>query len=162
MRALDFEDFFLREYPRVVRALILALADRARAEDAAQEGFSRAFVSWTRVRAMDRPSAWVYVVALRHEQRRHRRVMSAPKLLPDAANVADPVSVATERAATYALLHALTARQRQVVVLRFYADLSLEEIASALGCRVGTIKATLHQALTVLRNSASEASDVRP
>ena len=54
-----------------------------------------------------------------------------------------------------AMLAQLTPRQRQAIVLRYHADLSLGEVAEALGCRVGTVKATLHQALGRLRASST-------
>ncbi|HEX6393109.1 MAG TPA: sigma-70 family RNA polymerase sigma factor [Acidimicrobiales bacterium] len=157
---LDFEAFFAREYEPVTRALTLALGDRRSAEDAAQEGFARALNSWSRVKDMDRPAAWVYVVAMRHERRRTLRDRM-PLPVHRRARRDEPAEV-ENRVLVTALLSQLTPRQRMAVVLRYHADLSLQEVAKALGCRVGTAKATLHQSLTRLNNAIErDGSDAR-
>ena len=81
MPALEFEAFFKEEYEPVVRALTLALGDRPSAEDSAQDGFAKAFARWNRVGLMERPAAWVYVVALRHHRRRRHRQISMDSTL---------------------------------------------------------------------------------
>ena len=64
-----FDEFFESTYPRVVRALTAGLGDRAEAEDAAQEAFAKALVRWSRVRTMERPDGWVFIVASRGARR---------------------------------------------------------------------------------------------
>jgi RNA polymerase sigma factor (sigma-70 family) len=54
---------------------------------------------------------------------------------------------------------ALPARQREAVVLRYLADLPIADVAEAMGCAVGTVKATLHQALRALRVELEEDED---
>lgn len=153
----EFEVFFKDEYEPMVRALTLALGNRGAAEDAAQEAFSRALDRWSRVGLMERPAAWVYVVALRHERRQLRRLRrpidsAGSEQVDEAAAVVDRLDLTD-------MLGRLTARQRRAVVLRYHADLSLSEVAAALGCRVGTVKATLHQALGILRISQPRRID---
>ena len=146
-----FAEFFDENYAKVLGALRLVVADRERAEDRAQEAFLRAYRDWSRIGSMDRPVTWVYVVALNDERRRwkRRRIDSAdrePDLpLPDIAG-----SVVTAIAIRDAL-KSLTERQRTVVVLRFFSELRVAEIARVMGCAEGTVKATLHQSLARLR-----------
>ncbi|HEX6393095.1 MAG TPA: sigma-70 family RNA polymerase sigma factor [Acidimicrobiales bacterium] len=144
----DFEAFFAQEYQSVTRALALAFGDRRTAENASQEGFSRALARWGLVQTMEHPAAWVYVAALRYERRRAFR--DRIPLLSAARRERDEAEEITNRILVLTLLNLLTPRQRRAVVLRYLADLSLEDVAKALGCKVGTVKATLHQSLGVL------------
>lgn len=145
-----FDYFFAEEYPGVVRSLALALGDADIAEDIAQEGFARALERWDRVRLMDRPATWVYVVAMNRARDRYRHIARAPD--PDASGaVADPAGTVAVSVTIRTALAGLSPRQRQVVVLRFVADLGLDEIGTVMGCALGTVKSTLHQALARLR-----------
>jgi RNA polymerase sigma-70 factor (ECF subfamily) len=146
----DFEAFFARNYGPVLRTVALAVGDPARAEDAVQEAFARAYRRWRSVSTMERPVAWVHVVAVnvvRKDWRRsHRR----------AEQAVDHTGAGDDDTAIAALdlrdaLERLTPRQRAVVVLRYLADLPTRDVADALGCAEGTVKATLAQALRKLR-----------
>ncbi|HET9729591.1 MAG TPA: sigma-70 family RNA polymerase sigma factor [Acidimicrobiia bacterium] len=145
-RERTFEAFYEDEYAAVVRSLTLALRDESLAEEAAQEAFIRAFVYWRRVGRMDRPAGWVYVVAIRVASRRRRRRE------PEAVVVVDGpfADVVVDRESLRVAIEQLPERQRMAVVLRYVADCSLAEVASAMGCAVGTAKSTLHAALTRL------------
>ena len=143
----DFEAFYRSAHPRVVRALALATGSVDAAWDAAQEGFERAYRRWRDVQGADRPEAWVYVVAVRHHQRTAGRRSAGVEL---GATPVEPPDV--EGAVTLdRALARLTPRQRQMVVLRFHADLPVKDIAEAMGVAEGTVKATLHQALRAMR-----------
>jgi RNA polymerase sigma-70 factor (ECF subfamily) len=147
----DFDAFYEAEYGEVLRSVTLALGDRARAEEVTQEAFVRALQRWTRVREMESPAGWVVVVAVNAERRRWRR---EPAVLPDA--IALPADrdhaghVATQVDLREAL-ERLSGRQRAAIVLRYLVDLPIAEIATALACAEGTVKATLAQALAILR-----------
>jgi RNA polymerase sigma-70 factor (ECF subfamily) len=144
----DFEAFYRDSHPRVVRSLTLAIGSADAAWDAAQEGFERAYRRWRTVRVADRPESWVYVVAMRHHLRTHRHRSSS--LPPSGGDVVHPPDV--ERAITVdEAIASLTPRQREMIVLRFHADLPVKDIAKAMVCAEGTVKATLHQALRALR-----------
>jgi len=157
----DFDGFFGAEYLRVLRSLTLVLRDRQRAEDAAQEAFARAYRRWSSVGRMERPGTWVYVVALRAERRRLARDATRPDSALEAI-AADRIDDAVDRVWVLDALDRLTPRQRCAVVLRYYADLSVADIAEAMGCAPGTVKATLHTALERLqvRMSADAAEEV--
>jgi RNA polymerase sigma-70 factor (ECF subfamily) len=148
----DFEAFFADEYGQVLRTVALALGDRSRAEEVTQEAFARAFRKWRTVGEMDRPAAWVYVVALNAERTRFRRdgrvdLREEPEDRP-ANDLAEP---AVARVLVQQLLDALPPRQRAAVVLRFLGDLTVPEVARALHCAEGTVKSALHDAMRNLR-----------
>jgi len=147
----SFEAFFRDYYDETVRAVALAIGSRDRAEEVVQEAFAKAYSRWRLVRMMDRPGAWLYVVALNAERtrwRRERKDGSAP-----AVQTCEPDRTGT--VLTSVLLRdaidRLSPRQRAAVVLRYAADLTVGEIALAMDCAEGTVKATLHQALRALR-----------
>jgi RNA polymerase sigma factor (sigma-70 family) len=122
---------------------------REESRDIAQEAMGRAFAGWSKVH--EYAPAWVTRVttnlALDHLRQRRRR--------PDAvvARSTDPAHDASDRADLVAALRTLPARQRDVVVMRFLADLSEAEVARALGCTAGTVKQHAHRGLTALRSS---------
>ena len=152
-RSEGFAEFFDENYAKVLGALRLVIADRVQAEDRAQEAFLRAYRHWPRIRTMDRAVTWVYVVALNVERRRWKRRPVDVVTGEPAPDVAGPdiagsvVTAVTIRAA----LDRLTERQRTMVVLRFFSELQVTEIARVMGCAEGTVKATLHQSLARLR-----------
>jgi RNA polymerase sigma-70 factor, ECF subfamily len=150
----DFESFFADHHDHVVRALTLAVGNRSRAEDLAQEGFARAYRRWRSVSVMERPVAWVYVVALNRFRRELRRQRSEPPA--GATHSDDPAASVAVVVSVRAALDTLSPRQRTAVVLRYLGDLRLAEVAEAMGCSVGTVKATLHNALRKLRVDLEE------
>jgi RNA polymerase sigma-70 factor (ECF subfamily) len=155
----DFDAFFEEHYPALFRALTLVFDDPRLAEDAAQEGFFRAYRHWRTVAAMDRPATWVYVVAVRSQRRRLAKEERADASNTPPDRPLTPEDTAVEGDLVDRLLNTLTPRQRQVVVLRYVAGLSLAEIAEALGCALGTVKATIHVSLEKMHVEAEETAD---
>lgn len=153
---MGFDEFFDAHYDEVVRALTLAVGDRARAEDAAQEAFAKAYRRWPAVAAMDRPVGWVMVVGTNQLRRwigrTERRFVVVPDPVPagrsDGGDVATVIADGTDLAAA---LDRLPPRQRATVVLRYLCDLPTADVARALGCADGTVKSALHAALSSLR-----------
>lgn len=120
--------------------------DREMSEDIAQEIGARALVRWSRVESY--AEAWAARSAgnLALDQLR-RRARNPPQ--PPAASEATADRLDVVRA-----LRALPRRQREVVILRFLADLSEQQVADRLGCSVGTVKQHTHRALAALRASS--------
>ena len=149
----DFTLFFQENYEPVRRTLAIALGSPVEAEEVTQEAFAKALARWERVSAMQRPATWVYVVAMNHyrQQARKRR----PRMDPNTCDLTEDV-IADRLSLGHALAD-LSARQRAAVVLRYQADLSMADIAAAMRCSVGTVKATLHQALKKLRVELDES-----
>jgi RNA polymerase sigma-70 factor, ECF subfamily len=160
MAGRAFDEFFAAHYGELARTLAVALADRPAAEEAAQEALTRALRRWRHVRTLDRPAAWLYVVAMNHVRDRWRREHREPQwdLELDTTTLDPSGSVATAVSVRDAIA-TLPARQREAVVLRYLADLQLADVAEAMGCAVGTVKATLHQALRSLRVELEEDED---
>lgn len=159
-----FEEFFESSYGPVVRALTLAFGVRDVAEDAAQVGFERAYRRWVEVSRYDRPDAWVYVVAVREGRRqlgrdRDRLVREAMSLDGSESDHESGADAAVVSAASVAnMLDLLTPRQREAVVLRHLAGLSLRDVAEALDVAVGTVKSSLHAAYRTLRLDIDRSS----
>jgi RNA polymerase sigma-70 factor, ECF subfamily len=150
----DFAGFFDRQYEPVVRSLTLVFGDRARAEDAAQTAFERAYRKWRSVSVLERPGTWVYVVALRDARRllAHGEVAEEPA----PASLVGIDELAVTSVWIRESLARLPLRQRAAAVLRYLGGLTVAEVAEAMGCAEGTVKATLHAALDRLRVQMSE------
>jgi RNA polymerase sigma factor (sigma-70 family) len=134
-----FERFCRAEYGSVVRTAWLITGDREAAVDLAQEAFARAFERWASVAELDRPGAWttrvVTNLALSWQRRRRREQRAATS---QAERWKAPVDLDPSDLDLLRALSRLTPRQRTVIVLRYYADLSVADVASALGRRPGT------------------------
>jgi RNA polymerase sigma-70 factor (ECF subfamily) len=150
-----FDDFVVQHYESVRRALCVAFRDSERAEELTQEAFARAWRRWDAVSALERPVAWVFVVAV-NQGRRGLRHDARPFPVPHSRDGADIASTVATAVSLRAALDELTARQRAAVVLRYFVDLSVSQVADALGCADGTVKSTLHAALARLRVELSE------
>jgi DNA-directed RNA polymerase specialized sigma24 family protein len=144
-----FSDFYRTTWPGVARALAVALGDRDLAVDATDEAMARAYPRWATLSGYDNPGAWVYHVGL-NWARSHRRRLA--RRLPFAhPTEAVPVPVA-DPAVRDALL-ALPLKLRSVVVCRLLLDWSVDDTATALGVRPGTVQSRLHRAVRSLHAS---------
>jgi RNA polymerase sigma-70 factor (ECF subfamily) len=153
----EFDQFYLGEYAKVLGTVALIAGDRARAEDATQQAFLQAFRKWRKVRSMAKPGAWVLVVAINADRRQWRRAREEPSETLESEVVQDHASAVVTGVALREALARLTVRQRAAVVLRHLSDLPVRDIADALGCAEGTVRATLHQAMTKLHIDLEEA-----
>lgn len=149
-----FERLCRDEYPRIVRAAYLITGDREEAADVAQEAFARAYERWKTVAALDRPGAWVQRVAVNLSiSWRRRRKWVSREPLPEVEAPAEDRNAALE---VIDALRFLTPAQRAAVVLRYYADQSVEDTAKALGKKPGTVRALTSQGVARLREFLSE------
>jgi RNA polymerase sigma-70 factor, ECF subfamily len=162
MPEAGFEAFVRDEYRTVVRTAYWMTGNKQDAADLAQEAFARAYARWRTVSRMDRPDAWVQrvVVNLALSERRRRRIMEIVRSRQQTGVV--PETPAPDPALRQALL-ALTPAQRSVIVLRYYVDRSIDEVARDLGKRPGTVRALTAQGLARLREQLAEGNrhDVR-
>lgn len=156
-----FSWFFSTQYETVTRTVFLLVHDAQRAEDISQEAFTQLLVHWRKVSAYDHPEAWVRRVAIRiavrHLRRERLRALlekdaKARPHLPEAADVDVLNAVA-----------ALPRMQRAVVVLFYFEDRPMEEIAQTLGCSSSTGWVHLHRARKRLAHLLGEEvhADVR-
>jgi RNA polymerase sigma-70 factor (ECF subfamily) len=145
----DFVDCYQVHYRRLIRALRLAGADPAMAEDVAQEAFARALVKWGRVRRGTNPPGYVYTTAFRLLDRSRSRpaVSERPRPAPAAEGEAT-TTVAVERA-----LAAMPDKRRACAVLCLMAGVPTHEAAAALGIAEGTVRKHLAEARENLRSA---------
>jgi RNA polymerase sigma-70 factor (sigma-E family) len=160
-RDAEFAAFFSATWPRLFRTTYAVAGDRVLAEDALQTAFAKVYTSWQRVQAAQHPEAYVRRMAinevltvLRRPWYRAERSTATPEERASPA----PESSAVDRDAIWQAVCALPPRQRAVVVLRYYEDLSEAEIAEVLGCSRGTVKSTASSALANLRVRDLDAS----
>ena len=150
----EFDELFRRHYAPLVRALSVA-SGREEAADAVQDAFLEAHRRWGRVRDYDRPEAWVRRVAVNRLVDGHRRRVRGDRLLARAA-VVDRADLAPTDLDLRAAVRGLPQGQRLVVCLHYLADLSVADVADALGVTEGTVKSQLHDA----RRSLAQAKEV--
>ncbi|HEX9854889.1 MAG TPA: SigE family RNA polymerase sigma factor [Acidimicrobiia bacterium] len=141
--ARDFGQFYRSEY-RAVLGLAFALCrDRGVAEELVQEGFTAAFRRWDEVGRMDHPGAWVRRVVTNHAVSRFRRLGAEARALVRARRAQSAPALSPDAVAVWDAIRALPARQAEVVVLAYFADLSHGDIADVLGCAVETVRSHL-------------------
>jgi RNA polymerase sigma factor (sigma-70 family) len=131
-----------------ISAAYLITGDRQEALDVAQEAFTRAYARWRQVSAMANPEGWLYRVVANLAISERRRRSKRPVVSADES-VSNPLPVDPELRAA---LLVLTPAQRTVVVMRFYLDWSIAEVASSLGKRQGTVRALTAQGIARLRD----------
>jgi RNA polymerase sigma-70 factor, ECF subfamily len=148
----EVEQLFREEYARIVVVLSAQLRDRGAAEECAQDAFLEAVRHWRKLRTYDDPKAWLWLVALRRAAKWNHRRSRAPV-------ATSPMVPAQELEALIDLhdaIRALPDRQREVVTLHYFADLSIPVIANQLGISTGTVKSQLHDARHALRGDQHE------
>ena len=154
----EFADFVRTSSVRLTHAAFLLTGDRHQAEDAAQTAFTRTYAAWSRVRHKD-AYGYARTVLMNHVIDGWRRPIReyAAEVLPERAARYDVDNVVTQREWLTSVLKTLTARERAVVVLRHFFDLSEADVAVELGVSVGTVKSTNSRALAKLRIEADPA-----
>lgn len=153
----ELAEVFRREYPRLVRALGAA-AGRDAAADAVQDAFVQAARHWRRIHNYDDPAAWIRRVAVNRLADRRRSARREADALPRivVVNVNEPAPATTD---VVGLVASLPRGQRLAVCLYYLADLSVAEVAEALGVTAGTVKSQLHDARVALRAQMETIDD---
>lgn len=154
----EFREFMRARWPVMVRLAYGLTGDQGHAEDVAQAAFARAYASWPRVRRSGDPDAYVRQIVVNQNRNRFRKHRVAERLtdsLPESGAVGvartDTTRDYDERSALITALQRLGPRQRAVIVLRYWMDLTEQETAVALNCSVGTVKSQASRALATLR-----------
>lgn len=144
-----FEAAFPGLYHRALGVASRIVGSGDAAEDVAAEALARTFVHWRKVRDLPHLEAWVLRVAANvalDALRRRRDPVAVDRAA--GADVADGV---VDRMVVADAMQGLSKRQREVVVLRFVADLSEAQVAAALGVGVETVKEHSQRAMRMLR-----------
>ena len=147
----DFSAFVSERSQPLLRTAYLLTRDWALAEDLLQTALTKAWFAWSRIDTS--PEAYVRKILVNAflSWRRRRWVGEEPWADPPDRPGVDPYGAVDDRSAIWQLLGRLPARQRAVVVLRYYEDLSEAQAAELLGCSVGTVKSQASKALAKLR-----------
>ncbi|MGZ5398470.1 MAG: RNA polymerase sigma factor [Nocardioides sp.] len=162
-KAEEFQWLFVAEYPAVVRTTYLVLHDPDRAEEIAQDAFVQLLRHWDKVRDYDSPQAWVRRVAIRLAVRDTRRERTRVRLTRGEAVLTSAEAPGTGLDPDLlAAIGSLPTQQRCVVVLFYYEDRPMEEVAEIVGCSTATGWVHLHKARKRLGVLLSEevSSDV--
>lgn len=146
----DFTTWYAGAAPGVLLTLRAALGDDQLAEEAVAEAFTRAYSRWSKVRAMESRTGWVYVVALNHartlaRRSRHESPTADPRE-PGGGASAGPEPVDP----LWSAVRELSAAARTAIALRYIADLPEAEVARLIGVSRGTVATTLHRARRAL------------
>lgn len=141
-----YDELYRTEHAAIVHAAHLVVGDREVAHEIAQDAFAALYAHWPKVAGYDQPGAWVRRVAIRmavKAARRRERTTVAEERSPMDGTGHDLVAPDDDVVAAVA---ALPTNQRVAVVLFYFHDASVADIADALGCRPSTAKVHLHRA----------------
>jgi RNA polymerase sigma-70 factor (sigma-E family) len=155
----EFAEFAEVALPQLRRTAFLLCGNWHTAEDLAQTTLAKMFVSWRKIKRRGAVHAYAkrtLVNAYVDDKRLKRSGEILTDRLPE--RVAEPQAVET-RLLVRAALAALPPRGRAVVVLRYWEDLSVEQVADVLGCSPGNVKSHTARALDKLRAALGEANN---
>jgi RNA polymerase sigma-70 factor (sigma-E family) len=165
-RRADFERFVNANTDALLRTAYLIVWDLPEAEDLVQETLLKVARRWPRVSRMDRPAAYARRTLInlalggsRGRTRRRRELTGAAP--PDRPQTSGDRSSIDERDELLAALAELPPRQRAVLVLRYFLDLSEADVAAAMRCSLGTVKSTSSRALARLERTLTTTNEAR-
>lgn len=159
VREVGFAGFVRENTPALLRTAYLLTGNAQQAEELVQDTLVRLYPKWDRVEGADVPLAYVRRSLtngfINHARRAARREVHYADV-PERVDPFDPLTQLADRDQIWTGLKYLSERQRAALVLRFFEDLSDEESAAALGCRVGTVRSLISRALATLREQMTE------
>jgi RNA polymerase sigma-70 factor (sigma-E family) len=158
----ELAQFVAARWPALLRFGVVLTGSGPDAEDLVQAALARTAARWRSVRSRDHPEAYVRQAMVRLHVNRRRGLLWRERPVsdvPDWGVEAAGIEAVPVRLAVWAALGTLPARQRAVLVLRYYEDLSEVEISRVLGCSPGTVKSQAAKALRALRTLTGLADD---
>lgn len=159
------EQLYDEHYVRLVRLAVLLLRDPGRAEEVVQDSFVAVYRRWDRLPGADVPAYLRQTVVNRSRSvLRHLAVVSRhpPQATADEPGADDDVLRADRRRTVLDALAALPRRQREVLALRYYLDLSEREIAETLGISAGAVKSHASRGAAALRRTLTPLLEETP
>jgi RNA polymerase sigma-70 factor (sigma-E family) len=164
VRDEGFRDFLHARLDQLSRVAYLLTGDHYAAEDLLQNALIKVGTRWRRVATADDPDAYVrrilyheHISAWRRVGRGAERPAAEPPVPPSRRDEADDV---VRRMMLRRALAQLTPRQRAVILLRYFEDLSEVDTAAVLQCSVGTVKSQTNHAIGRLRTVAPELAEL--
>lgn len=151
----DLEELVASRGSGLLRFALMLCGDPHLAEDLVQSALAKAHRRWARIAKTERPEAYLKKMIVNEHLGwwRRRSSREVPTALDRERPGSDSAAGLAERDAAWALLATLPKRQRAVLVLRYYEDLSDEQIASVLGCAASTVRSNAARALAALRET---------
>jgi RNA polymerase sigma-70 factor (sigma-E family) len=153
-------ELYAAHYRKLVRIAALLLDDYSLSEEVVQDAYVKLHGSWRRIREPEAAEGYLRttVVNLARSRLRRRQVAAkhAPKPLPDAPSAEHGALELLERDRVIAALRTLPPRQRECLVLRYYADLSEAQIAAAMGISTGAVKSHASRGMAALRTALGD------
>jgi len=147
---------YITEYRSLVRISAVLVGDVCTAEDVVQECFIAMYGAWRRLRDVDKAVNYLRRSVVNRSRSVLRRRMvaerHAPKHEPNMPSAEQGAITQLERTEVIVALRSLSARQREAVMLRYYLDLSEEEVASAMNISRGAVKSHTARAKAALRS----------
>jgi RNA polymerase sigma-70 factor (sigma-E family) len=148
-------EMYRRHYGRLVREAALLVGDVSAAEDVVQDSFAALHRAWWRLREGEKALPYLRrsVVNRSRSVLRHRRVVDRHPLMAvaEVPSAEEGALTLVERSLVVSALRTLPPRQREAVVLRYYADMAEAEIAAAMGISSGAVKSHIFRAMVSLR-----------
>jgi RNA polymerase sigma-70 factor (sigma-E family) len=148
-------ELYSAHYRSLVRLAALLVRDLGTAEEVVQDAFVAMHGGWHRLRDNDKALAYLRQAVVNRSRSvlRHRQVVdrNAPKPAPDMPSAEHGAIALFERSAVIAAMRTLPARQREALVLRFYADMPEAQIAETMGISRGAVKSHTARAMQALR-----------
>ena len=154
---------YTNHYRSLVRLAVLLVSDEPTAEEVVQECLIAMHAGWNRLGEKDK-ALWYLKQAVVNRSRsvmRHRSVIdrNAPKPAPDMPSAEQGAISLLDRSAVITALRGLPDRQRQAIVLRYYADMSEAQIAEMMGIKKNVVKTHLAKGMSSLRAALEHATD---
>ena len=141
---LDFETTYRQEHLRLVRLAHLITGSNAVAEELVHDAFVAAYRRWDRI---SDPAGYLYRSVVNRSRSALRRRAIEWRHRPDSPDVSMPPEIDE----VWEALRHIPARRRSVLVLRYYEDLSVDQIADMIGARPGTVRSLIHRGHESLR-----------
>lgn len=157
----DLREFLSTRLHRLSAMAYMLTGDHHDAEDLLQNALVKVAAKWRRIARTENPDAFVWRILHNEHISGWRRRTRRPSIVsgetpPEYADDGDLAGRAVRRLMIEAALTRLTPRQRSVIILRFFQDLSEADAADVLGCSIGTVKSQTHHALRRLRELCPE------
>ena len=157
----EFVEFATAASPRLRRMAFLLCGDWHAAEDLVQTTLAKVFVSWPKIRRQDAEHAYAARTLVNSYLADKRRKRSSEVLTSDLPERPVQPPGPETRIVVLNALATLPAKSRAVVVLRYWADLSVDQVAELLGCSPGNVKSQSARALSKLRAVLGEEHETR-
>ncbi|MGY1715797.1 MULTISPECIES: SigE family RNA polymerase sigma factor [Geodermatophilus] len=146
-----FESFVSREQAGLLRLAVLLAGDRGHAEDLVQTALLRTYRHWDRVAGRGDPTAYVRRAVVTAHTSWRRRLSTGEQVVESVPDRAGPADERDGDEELRAALRTLPPRMRAAVVLRYYADLSEQQAAQAMGCSASAVNTQTTRGLARLR-----------